>query len=227
MIEIYYADIQSLQKEELWQRAMAVLCDARIDKINKCKKEEDKLRGMAAGLLLEYGLRKRGLYQKKIHFTTEKNGKPKLVENPELFFNLTHSGDYAAAVFADSEVGIDLEKFRENAEKVAERFFSEEEREFLAEHRDVSSFTRIWTRKESYIKAVGFGVRMPFDSFSTVEEQVCQKPEAFLNGDLLKEAKCSYLQSYDIIPGYWLSVCTDGKNESAVIEKIDLTTIFC
>lgn len=213
---IYYADIQCLRNAEIKEQAIQLLCDERIEKIKKCRKEEDKLRGITAGLLLEYGLRERGLAQKKLHFITEKNGKPKILENPDLHFNLTHSGEYAAAVFADTEVGIDIEHFRENDGKTPERCFSKEEQRFLLAHKDASSFTRIWTRKESYVKATGHGLRMSFASFSTVEEQVRQK----------QQSECYYLQSCDRIPGYWLSVCTKGKKEDAFMEKIDLAAFF-
>lgn len=216
VINIYYADIQYLRNAEIKEQAIQHLCDERIEKINKYRKEEDKLRGITAGLLLEYGLREQDLSQKKLHFITEKNGKPKILENPYLSFNLTHSGEYAAAVFADTEVGIDIEHFRENAKKTPERCFSKEEQSFLLEHKDASSFTRIWTRKESYVKATGHGLQKSFASFSTVEEQVRQKQQ--LEG--------YYLQSYDRIPGYWLSVCTKGKKEDAFMEKIDLAAFL-
>lgn len=212
IIEIYYADIQGLGDEENRENMMRLLCQERIEKINRCKKNEDKLRGVTAGLLLEYGLKKRGLSQKNVHFTLKENGKPKIMEYPEIYFNLSHSGDCVAAAFADIPVGIDVEHFRESGAKIAERFFSEEERRYLKEQSDASSFTRIWTRKESYVKAIGLGLRLPMDSFSTVHEQV---------------AEDYYLKSFDILPDYWLSICTKGKIPDVFIEKIDLAAVFC
>ena len=214
---IYYADIKALTDDSMWTKAEQILCQTRISKIEKCRQKEDKMRGLAVGLLLEYGLRQHGLSQKMVHFTLQKNGKPGLLEQPGLHFNLTHSSDYAAAVFSEVEVGIDLEHFRENGEKIAARFFSEEEQAFLRERKDASSFTRIWTRKESYVKATGLGMKTPFPSFSTVEELIEQKD----TGDFF------YLKSYDVITDYWLSVCSKGVYKDFTIEKIDLMKIFC
>ena len=212
IIEIYYAGIRGLGDEKNWEKMMCFLCQERIEKINRYRKKEDKLRGVAAGLVLEYGLRKRGLSQKNLHFTLKENGKPEIMECPEMYFNLSHSGDYVAAAFADMPIGIDVEHFRESGAKIAERFFSEEERRYLKEQPGASSFTRIWTRKESYVKATGMGLRLPMDSFSTVHEQVEED---------------YYLKSFDILPDYWLSVCTKGKMQDVLIEKIDLAAVFC
>ncbi len=214
---IYYADILPFAEEGIWTKAEQILCKERMEKIKKCRQREDKMRGLAAGLLLEYGLRQQGLSQKNVHFISTQNGKPGLLEEPGLHFNLTHSENYAAAAFAAEEVGIDLEHFREQGEKIAARFFSEEEQALIKKQPDSSSFTRIWTRKESYVKATGAGIKTSFPSFSTVEE-------------LVKQTETDdnfYLKSYDVIPEYWLSVCTKGKKSDFTIEKIDLRNIFC
>lgn len=214
---IYYADIRTIADDGIWTKAEQILCKERMQKIKKCSQREDKMRGLAAGLLLEYGLRQHGLSQKMVHFISKQNGKPGLLEEPGLHFNLTHSGDYAAVVFSSEEVGIDLEHFRENGGKIAARFFAEEECAYLKEHPDASSFTRIWTRKESYVKATGQGIKTPFPSFSTVGELV----------DLKETKEQFYLKSYDVISDYWLSVCNKGKMPDFTLKKIDLMTIFC
>lgn len=214
---IYYAGIDTFMDETIWAKAEEILCKERIEKINKCRQKEDKMRGLAAGLLLEYGLRQYGLSQKMVHFISYQNGKPGLLEEPGLHFNLTHSDRYAAAVFCDVEAGIDLEHFREQGEKIAARFFAEEEQTFLKEHMDASSFTRIWTRKESYVKATGEGIKTPFPSFSTVKDVVSQK----------EREELFYLKSYDCVPDCWLSVCTKGREIDFQVEKIDLMTFFC
>lgn len=214
---IYYADILPFAEEGIWTKAEQILCKERMEKIKKCRQREDKMRGLAAGLLLEYGLRQQGLSQKNVHFISTQNGKPGLLEEPGLHFNLTHSENYAAATFAAEEVGIDLEHFREQGEKIAARFFAEEEQTFLKEHMDASSFTRIWTRKESYVKATGEGIKTPFPSFSTVKDVVSQ----------MEREELFYLKSFDCVPDCWLSVCTKGRAVDFQIEKIDLMTFFC
>ena len=56
-------------------------------------------------------------------------------------------------------IGVDIEKLRSYDEKLAERFFSKEEQEYL-KHTDEKdeNFTRIWTSKEAYGKFTGVGM---------------------------------------------------------------------
>ena len=56
-------------------------------------------------------------------------------------------------------IGLDIECVREYDEKLAERFFSREEQDYLkfSDSRD-ETFTRIWTSKEAYGKYTGGGV---------------------------------------------------------------------
>jgi 4'-phosphopantetheinyl transferase len=68
-------------------------------------------------------------------------------------------------------VGIDIEYMREDFAtlEVAERFFSEDEFEALKRvpiNQRTKAFFNCWSRKESYIKAIGMGVSYPLDGFT-------------------------------------------------------------
>ncbi len=91
-------------------------------------------------------------------------GKPFLLDDPQLHFNVSHSEKIAViAVTRVGEVGIDVERQRAMAdmEDVARLVFDEAERTALracpTSQRE-SVFYRIWTRKEALLKAVGFGL---------------------------------------------------------------------
>lgn len=106
-----------------------------------------------------------------VTFVYGPQGKPAL-PGGELEFNVSHSAGLALFAFsATGPVGVDVESLdREvDAETLAARFFSEQEAHDLlsvpSEQRR-EAFFNCWTRKESYIKAVGDGLQCPLDSFS-------------------------------------------------------------
>lgn len=91
-------------------------------------------------------------------------GKPALaglVDAPA--FNLSHSGDWGlCAVAGHGEVGVDVETIDPALDyaKLAERFFSNAEKQWLRECRESRRrrcFYRIWTRKEAWLKGKGSG----------------------------------------------------------------------
>ena len=91
-------------------------------------------------------------------------GKPFLVDDPQLHFNVSHSDDLAVlAVTRVGDVGIDVERQRATDDRgdVARLVFDEAERAALlacpAAERD-SVFYRLWTRKEAVLKAMGTGI---------------------------------------------------------------------
>lgn len=217
-MKIYYADIRQLKNWEGRMAAEACLNKERIKKIQTSGREDAKLQRLAAGLLLEYGLRDVGLTGAAVSFRYGENGKPELLGCPGFYFNLTHSGFYAAAVFADSKVGIDMERLREGKAKIGKRFFSGEEQQYLEKHWSDELFTKFWTRKESYIKATGEGGRLPLSSFSVVAEEVH-------TGEDVPSRETFFLKSFEVEDKYWISVCAKGRMPDAIPEKIDLTKI--
>jgi 4'-phosphopantetheinyl transferase len=106
-------------------------------------------------------------------------GKPALRDSSRIRFNASHSGQMALYAFTlDCELGVDVEQLREldDSESIAARFFSAAEvSELLSlkpEDRRLAFF-RCWTRKESYVKAIGDGLAIPLNRF-----QVTLLPEA-------------------------------------------------
>jgi len=104
----------------------------------------------------------------------EKDGtKPKLVlaaGMPPVFFNVSHSGDYAVIAVCDSaEVGIDIEQIRWDCpiDQLARRYYAAPEFEWLRnlpEDKKLKGFYRLWTIKEAVLKCAGLGLSVPTQS---------------------------------------------------------------
>ena len=87
-----------------------------------------------------------------------KTGKPYFTDVSKGCFSLAHAGELAVAVFAESEIGIDIELISDNRGfcNIAKRFFTLSELTgFEASGKRVESFFEIWTKKEAYVKYCG------------------------------------------------------------------------
>lgn len=91
-----------------------------------------------------------------------KHGKPYLVDHPSIHFNISHTNHNMAIIIAkNSEVGIDIETIRErkNLQGLIERTLKENEIEWLnKEANQLSSFFKLWSAKEAYLKTTGTGL---------------------------------------------------------------------
>ena len=202
-MKIYYAKIEELSGEAL-QIALQLLPKERLKRIERAKQKKSQWESVSAGLLLEYALQEQGLKGAELTFLKNADGKPYIAECPELFYNLSHSKDYVALVIDERPVGVDVEGLRSGYQKLANRFFSEDELTVLKDAWSDDLFTKLWTRKESYLKATGFGMRMPLNGFSTLQEQV----QVYENmPQEMRPDAPYYLTSVRLEGDYWLSVC--------------------
>lgn len=105
-----------------------------------------------------------------IRFRYEDKGKPFLAGGPS--FNQSHSEDrLMIAVAAAGRLGVDIEEMRRVRLmlEIANKNFARDE---AARMRAAPAngrrrlFFRIWTRKEAFLKALGFGLTHPLRSFS-------------------------------------------------------------
>lgn len=94
-------------------------------------------------------------------FGSSLNKKPVLAGRTNIHFNISHSSELILIAVSDHEVGIDVERLDPDLRhsEIAENAFSEDELEFYEMAGDrVERFYRMWTRKESLLKAVGKGI---------------------------------------------------------------------
>lgn len=151
----------------------------RREAVLRLKFEDGKRLSLAAGLLLaEVAKEKLGLSPEEIEIGRTEEGKPFIKGHEDFYFNLSHSGEMAVIAYGDEPVGIDVEKvrFRAGDEDVAKRFFTENELLYILNGRDYDEaaaerFFRVWTRKESYLKLLGYGLKKELKSFDVTEPE--------------------------------------------------------
>ncbi|KAF0221769.1 MAG: 4'-phosphopantetheinyl [Geobacteraceae bacterium] len=116
-----------------------------------------------------------GREPERLRLAVGEHGKPSLAGeegSKGLRFSLSHAEDLAIlAVARDCEIGVDLERMRDNVpfRQMAQRFFSPRERDelfTLPPPLQLPAFFRCWTRKEAYLKGCGTGFSQPSDCFA-------------------------------------------------------------
>ncbi|MGI6188059.1 4'-phosphopantetheinyl transferase superfamily protein [Brevibacillus sp. MCWH] len=158
----------------------------RRQKIARFVRKEDAYRSLLGEVLVRSTLSEHtGVRPDALQFVYNPYGKPFLQNTPDVGFNLSHSGNWIAMIWGDSSCcpGIDVERIVRMDLHIAEHLFTPQENRMLASKTGdarLEYFYRVWTLKESYVKAVGKGLSIPLDSFSVVctEEQTWYSPEA-------------------------------------------------
>lgn len=207
MIEIYGLDINEL--DDKWTK-MDIEADIkkkfsayRMDKIRRCKNENAKKQSIAAGYLLDYVLSQHGLSEKSAVFHTNSYGK-RLLADADV--NLSHSGHYVLCAYGSTSVGIDIEQIKEGTEKIARRFFAEQEYQWMMEQeRKEEAFCRLWTLKESYVKQLGTGMATPFNQF-----EIKMQPEISVRTEAGEVKADCYLKEYRR-EDYCIAVCAEKR----------------
>ncbi|KAK3447052.1 hypothetical protein EUGRSUZ_A02654 [Eucalyptus grandis] len=138
-------------------------------------------------------------FKKNIH------GKPELEwnDNPcqsasRLQFNISHTSSLIlCGVTVDSPIGVDLEekqrKLKNDILAFARRYFTPHEVKFLSSISDPGVqhqyFVKLWTLKESYVKALGRGFSgLPFKMF-TIQFGNAEKGDSCISGETNNEGE--------------------------------------
>lgn len=142
-------------------------------------------------------------------------GKPFIVGREDVFFNLSHSGEYVVCAVSDREIGVDIEKRAKARMEVAGRFFHEREVRVLTSLHGIKQdqlFFNYWSVKESYLKYTGMGLTRPLNSFFAmfVGERV-----SLYEGE--KELPV-YVNSCPVDAGYACYVCGEYDGLSGIRE---------
>lgn len=215
MIYTCYADVRCLANRMLFQEKYKLLSPYRQQKIALLKHEKDKYRSLAAGLLLDHALGIYGLREKSAEYEIGEWGKPVLKYHPQISFSLSHSGDYAICTVGEGPLGNDIERVKEGRLAVADRFFAGGELAWLYEaeedaQRNLRMF-RLWTMKESFLKATGRGMSLSLKDFSIHVDEASGRPRVRHTFD----GKYYSMREYREIEGYCTAVCCQGQGDMA------------
>ena len=171
-IAVWYRRTESLSDSDL-QAIDAVLSDEERLRRDRFVFERDRRDFAAAHALLRTVL---STYEAtppgEWRFERDRHGKPFVsapqAGTPPLAFNLSHTrGCVCCAIARAARVGVDVERLGRvtDASEIAERYFAAEERRMLkacGADESQARFVELWTLKESYIKAIGLGLGIPW-----------------------------------------------------------------
>ncbi|MDR2932236.1 MAG: 4'-phosphopantetheinyl transferase superfamily protein [Oscillospiraceae bacterium] len=155
-----------------YQRFLAVAAPEKRARIGRFRFFADAQRALLGDMLARMLVAKAaGQDGRGILFDVGAHGKPFVLGRPDIHFNISHAGRYIAGAVDSSPVGIDIEVITPVKEKIADRFFAEDEKAYISAVGSAEStrrFFSIWTRKEAYIKRDGRGLGVPLPSFSVL-----------------------------------------------------------
>jgi 4'-phosphopantetheinyl transferase len=160
-----------------------------------------------------------GLSNSQLEFSINPYGKPFLVNNSQVHYNISHAGQYVACVIGNVPVGIDIDMVRSIDVKIVERFFVSEEKAYvLSAQGDLRNkrFFEVWTKKESRIKCEGRGLFESLSAFSVLNslEQKFVYHCIYDNGEIMGYvcSSCEELPSVRMIDTAALLRCASLLN---------------
>jgi 4'-phosphopantetheinyl transferase len=162
-----------------------------------------------------------------IRFEAHVYGKPFVAEPDEAKrpFNVAHTDGLVMCGIGDEQhemIGIDVERLdRRTDPELADRYFSEPEVRYLNAHRCAeargNAFLRIWTLKESFIKAIGTGLQTPLADFAFEQIDSDSPSIRMLNPKLESNTSWSFY-SFEPRDGFIAAVAVASKQATPRIE---------
>lgn len=221
MVKVYIADVTILQDEKIYKKIYARLDEERRVKADRFRFPKDRRLSVGAGALLMYALQKENI--ENVSIEVKQDGKPYLAGKENLFFNLSHSENMVMCAVADKEVGCDVERKTEFDGALASYVMTKQELQQIygleSEAKQQEMFFRLWTLKESYMKATGLGIGLEPGTFGIAVEQenISVIPPV--------DERVFYFKEYYADDGYCYSCCSLSDEFSEGMTKVDLGEI--
>lgn len=210
MIKLYMLGIKNVSAA-LFDHFMKRVSPERTKQVQRIRNRRDAVRSLFGEVIVRWAVNQvkpAAAFSKP--WTRSEFGKPAFADEPDIHFNLSHSGDWVVAALGPSELGVDVEQVLPVSPGIAESCFSPAELgllQHLTEEERLNRFYDIWTLKESYIKCIGRGLSQPLDSF-TIMVRPDGKME-YCGPDI--EARNYQFMLIPMEGPYKLAVCTKAK----------------
>jgi SOS response regulatory protein OraA/RecX/phosphopantetheinyl transferase (holo-ACP synthase) len=144
-------------------------------------KEGEKSRDLLERALVAYceAAGKRKPRKRNRAVSEGEHGKPYYPALPSVFVSVSHSGGYWTALFDRRPCGVDIElatRSRVSEAVIRRKFTPAEQALFDGAPGDETTFLRVWTRKEAFLKYTGEGLSRDLLSFSVAGEDGAGRP---------------------------------------------------
>lgn len=177
-LDLWYTQIVKELSTAFIAQCELVLSDAELSRSQAFRFEKDRCRYLATRLLVRNALsRYFPTTPKGWQFQANNYGKPALHPDCGLRFNVSHSTEMVFCLIGrDSEIGVDAEPLIRASEitSVRNEFLSTQERaqfEALPHEERANRAITLWTLKEAYVKARGFGFSLTLEKVSFIFEE--------------------------------------------------------
>ncbi len=150
-------------------------------KIKKYRRWQDAQLSLLGKVLLFEGSRDLfGKYYNETHLSVTKYNKP-FFERAGFEFNISHSGEFVICAFCEeAEIGVDIETISDiEIEDFKSQMTENEWNRIILSDNKCNAFFDYWTQKEAVIKAHGFGLSIPLQSFEIVNNTAIVQQEIF------------------------------------------------
>lgn len=196
MTDIYFYTIPSAARIENFPILQRIFSPQELKKTNLMP-ETKHLTSLFGKLIAKtVASKKTGIALKQLQIERTAFGKPYFKNLPDFHFNVSHCENTVAVAFADSPIGIDIEKLKTADFKISERFFNQRENEYIKNSSNPDyAFFEVWTAKEAYFKHKGTGINSDFSKFIVKDDMISKKITT---------------TEYN---GFILSVCLNKKSE--------------
>lgn len=237
--KVYTASLAPLEDEALFQHYFRLLPEERRRKAERLHNPAVRRESLGAGVLLSLALSDLGILSgpegpadgRSLRLGETDYGKPYLKDYPELYFNLSHTAGRVLCILSGAACGCDAEWVHLKEADSLLRYFSEAEalwvREAAGQER-ILRFTRLWTLKESYVKAVGRGLQIPLDSFEIrMREEDASGCSPYPGDPLLiplQGGDAFLLRELKAAEGYCFSCCFREGDPGFAAKEMDLSS---
>ena len=162
---LHFVELPAEATPALLDVVRAAVSPARRERLERFRRPMDILRGACGELLAREALaREVGVSPPVVEFGATDSGKP--TANVPRAFNVAHSGRFVVCATGGTGVGVDVEEHRPQSPATARLVFTAAE---MAEWEELGAAAREeyfylrWTLKESFVKATGQGLAVPFE----------------------------------------------------------------
>ncbi len=199
--------IKNFTKADIGNNPNFLLSPNRKKRSDLLKSEEEKIRFLSAEKITATVLSTFFSFNNP-EIYGDAGQKPIIKNHNEISFSRSYNKNILAlAVENTGAIGIDCENIKKADKNIIKYFFTETEKEYLKKSNDKDfAFTLIWTRKESYIKCNGEGLKYGFNLLDTTPDLPIRNGQKLFDENAMVDGY--YINSYRIEDTV-ISVCSE------------------